>query len=163
MDSTLKARLYSAGFGALTGIRSMSGLALIGRGLREGSRPAGRIGRADRVLTSKVTVTLLTALAAGEVVADKLPFMPSRTDAAPLFGRAVLGALVGSLAGAYYGDSRIVGACVGGLSAVGSAFLFTRLRKRLDAQTGLPDWAMGGLEDAVVISGGRVLWNGLTA
>ena len=55
-----------------------------------------------------------SAFAIGELIADKLPFIPNRTSPGPLFGRIVLGALCGATLCAAGGYSLAVGSILGG-------------------------------------------------
>ena len=114
--------------GALTGMRSMAGPAALA--LPQG----GLLGR------------MVGVLAAGELAADKTPFVGNRTDAGPLAGRAVIGAIVGGVA-AHQGKGNVLaGALVGGAAAFAMAHVAFRLRQRL------PKGVAGGLiEDAVVM------------
>jgi len=63
-----------------------------------------------------------SALALGELVADKLPFIPNRTSPGPLFGRVVLGALSGSALCAATGFSLAAGAILGAAGGAAGAF-----------------------------------------
>lgn len=146
----------SLGFGAVTGMRSMSGLAFMSRHLSE---TAGRGARSVTLslLGSRSVSRVITAMAAGEMAADKLPAIPSRTEPAPLIGRAALGALAGFSVAEYRAGSKLAGALLGALSAVGTSFLFARIRKEVAERTSIPDWIVAGLEDALVLKGGSSL------
>jgi uncharacterized membrane protein len=123
--------------------RDLAGAALVGAaaGLRTFTGPAalalrGRLpgGRAVAVL------------AAGELVGDKTPWVPARTDPPSLAGRTTSGALCGVvLAGP-------PGAAVGALAAAGSTFASYRARRALGELTGLPDPVIGVAEDGVAIA-----------
>lgn len=92
MNSSLVFLLAFA-IGLVTGLRSLTGPALVcwaahlGWLNLEGSRV--------EFMQSTLATYGFSALALGELVADKLPFIPSRTSPGPLFGRVVLGALSG--------------------------------------------------------------------
>ena len=89
---------------------------------------------------------VLGLLAAGEMVADKTPWVGNRIDPAPLAGRAVLGAIVGG-AIAYDTDQNVVfGGLLGAAAAVAAAHLAFHARRRLP----LSNVAAGLLEDALV-------------
>jgi uncharacterized membrane protein len=126
------ALLDAAVLGGVSGLRTFTApaaLALRGR-LAAGSRPR----------------TALLVIAGGELVADKLPIVPSRTAPGPLFGRAVAGAVVGSAA------AGPVGAGVGAAAAVSASYAGTAAR----ARTSLPNVVAGLVEDAVAI--GAAAW-----
>src|ERR1700753_2312839 len=80
--------------GAISGMRSMSGTALVSQLAK-----AGTVALKDSgfgLLSHPATANTLTALAVAEFVADKLPFVPARTEPLPLAARAVTGALAGA-------------------------------------------------------------------
>ena len=114
--------------GALTGMRSMSGAAALA---------AGRGGLLPR---------LATTLAAGEMVADKTEAIGDRTDALPMGGRAMMGALVGGFVARDHRTSIVAGALIGAAAAIAMTHLAYHVRKRLPVSN-----LIGGLsEDALV-------------
>ncbi|MDX1673683.1 MAG: DUF4126 family protein [Longimicrobiales bacterium] len=143
--------LAAAGLGAVTGLRSMSGLALASRELAE--RPSGDIDAFRRWLADDTVSTVLTGLAIAELAADKLPEVPDRVDPAPLVARGVLGAAVGAIAA---GEERwAAGAAIGATTAVLSAWVGWAVRKEAGWATGLPDPILAVMEDAIAIATGR--------
>jgi len=115
--------------GAMTGMRSMSGAATLG--LRYGGVPA----------------SVTTVMALGEMIADKSPFIPNRTEPLPLSGRAFMGALVGGAIARERRSNLLLGGLIGATAAVIGAHLAFRIRTRLPVST-----AVGGLlEDAVML------------
>jgi uncharacterized membrane protein len=115
-----------AGFAC--GLRTFSGpLALALHGRLDGT-PA-RVG--------------LAAAAAGELVGDKLPSVPSRTAPGPLALRMAAGALCGHvLAGR-------AGLAAGAAGAAAGSFAGQRARGLLSERTGKPDALFAVAEDAV--------------
>lgn len=150
----------SVGFGAVTGMRSMSGLAFMSRHLSENTGRGARSATLS-LLGSRAVSHVITAMAAGEMAADKLPTIPSRTEPAPLIGRAVLGALTGFTVAEYRAGNKAAGAILGALSAVATSFLFARIRKEMAERTSIPDWIVAGMEDALVLKGGSNLAEGM--
>ena len=152
--------LLAAGVGALTGVRSMAGPALLGYALEPRGRLQRLFGRGDgpmeRALTSEVAARLLPLLAAGEMVADKLPWIPARTSPLPLVGRGVLGALAGAVVGRRAGRGTLLPAAAGAVAALAMAALATALRDHAD-DLGVPSTVLGLLEDAVVVAAGASL------
>ena len=126
-ESTLK-RIVA--LGALTGMRSMAGPATLAFARRSASRP------------------VMALLAAGEMVADKTPFVGNRIDPLPLAGRAVLGAVVGGLVAGEQRGNVLLGGVIGAATALAAAHLAYQARKRLP----LPSAAAGLLEDALVLA-----------
>ena len=123
------------GFGALTGVRSMAG-------------PAALAFESDGPVKNVVGM-----LAAGEMIADKTPFVGDRIDAAPLAARAVMGGIVGGVVAYEADDSVLVGGVLGASAAIAAAHLAYRLRKRLPVSNPVG----GAIEDAFVLGLGAML------
>ena len=87
--------------------------------------------------------------AAGELVYDKVPTVPSRVAAPLLLGRIAAGALVGATVGSRVGRSRAGSAILGGLVAFASAHATYRMRRALGRR--LPAMAAALVEDAIVV------------
>jgi uncharacterized membrane protein len=102
-------------------------------------------------MTMAPVAYLFTVLAAGELIADKLPFTPSRLSAGPLIGRLVLGALSGSVLQAAAHQSLPLGALLGGAGGLAGAYLGYTVRRWLVTKLGLPDLVVALTEDAVAI------------
>jgi uncharacterized membrane protein len=115
----------AAALGTVTGARTTIGLA--GLALR------GRLGTAARYV--------VPVLAVGEIVADKLPGTPSRTDAPGLAARFVAGAISGRVVGGWRG------ARVGAAFALAGCYPTERLRHEIGQRTGIPDPATAVAED----------------
>jgi uncharacterized membrane protein len=130
---------------AVTPVRRLGSAALIGVvcGMRTFTGPAavalrGRIAAPARLL--------LTAVAAGEAIGDKMPAVPARTSAPSLAARVLSGALSGrALAGA-------PGVAPGALGALAGTFGAYHARAALTRQTGLPDALFGVAEDALAVA-----------
>jgi len=119
--------------GAITGMRSMAGPAILAR----------RYGGILKPVTA--------LFAAGEMAVDKTTVVGDRTDAIPLAGRAVMGALVGGIIARENHGNVVFGAAVGAAAAFMGAHLAFRLRKQL------PEGPMGGfIEDGVVMGLGAM-------
>ncbi|OMC42828.1 DUF4126 domain-containing protein [Mycobacterium sp. IS-1264] len=108
-----------------------------------------------------ITVIVLTVLAVGELVNDKLPKTPART-APPIFAaRIVTGGFAGAVLGAMPHwtfsalGAGVIGAVIGTLGGY-------QARKRLVGVTGGKDLPIALLEDAVAIAGGFAIaaWAG---
>lgn len=159
--------LLAAGLGAISGIRSVSVVALLSR--RQRLLADDRLGRRIRsrlfadgrslgsVLSTKYADVATAAMAAGEMAADKAAHMPPRTDLPSLIGRATFGALSGAVVAEIRSGNRASAALMGAVSAVGSAHLFYRLRKVVTETTTIPNWAVGLAEDVLVLAGGKSL------
>jgi uncharacterized membrane protein len=139
--------IAAVGLGAVTGLRSMTALALIARELsgRTLRRPAGRL---QRWLARDRVAAAIGLLAVGEIIADKLPGLPDRIRPGPLGGRAGIAGLLGAMA---VDRGRLAGACTGAAAAVGAAHGGWWVRRELSRSTALPDPIIALLEDAVAI------------
>src|SRR4051794_2472809 len=115
-----KAYAAAAGIGAVAGIRSMTAPALVSL---TASRGGLRLGRTSlRFLASTVATATIGVLAISELIADKLPNVPNRTDLGPLATRVVSGAACGAAICLSESESPWAGALLGGVSALGGAF-----------------------------------------
>jgi uncharacterized membrane protein len=138
--------LPALGLGAVTGMRSMMGLAFFSDRAEEDK--TNHDNPAMQFLSSPRTAALLKIFAMGEVLMDKLPFTPDRTDAAPLIGRVVLGGLVGA---AVSKDNWIQGGAVGAIGALAATYAAHYIRKSLHDEQHIPDVLLGVAEDALVV------------
>lgn len=129
-ESSRRPRADAAALGAVSGLRTFTGPAVLALRGRLGHGAARR---------------LLIAAAAGELVGDKLPLMPFRSDPPSLIARLGSGATVGrAVAGAG-------GAGVGAAGAAATTYLSERLRAAVGQRTGIPDPLVGVSEDALVL------------
>jgi uncharacterized membrane protein len=124
----------------------MAGVAATARGIV--SRADQSTAQPARFLASPHVVATLNAIAAMELVADKLPFIPNRTDPAPLIGRVVAGGLIGAAIAAVAGHDRAQGTLIGAVAAFAGAHAGFQLRRALTAV--LPAPVAGLVEDAAV-------------
>ena len=144
--------VFSSAIGGISGSRSMLGPALIVRNLPLAlPRPRQSLRGA---LASPAVRRLITVLAAGELVADKSARIPSRTDAVPLAGRAVSGAMAAATLARP--GHRVRAAVAGAAGAVVAGYALRNLRKTLTAR-GMPNMLAGLVEDAVAIGAGVLL------
>jgi len=134
-DGTIEGMNYGCevAMGAVCGLRTFTGPALITEG-------AGH--------------NALVLLAAGELIADKLPFMPNRTDVPGLAARFIAGAICGMvIAGRRKRGERILSGIVGGSAALAAAYAGVQYRRHVK----LPPLAAALLEDAVAIGAGQAI------
>ncbi|MGE3962195.1 MAG: hypothetical protein AB7F65_11000 [Dehalococcoidia bacterium] len=107
-------------------------------------------GQLDRRAGSNVGRGVATCLVASEVVGDKLPWIPDRTEAGPLAGRVAFGAAGGAAVERFEGGPGWRGALIGGAAAAAGTFAIHRVRRWLSEHTPLPPIAWGIAEDAGV-------------
>lgn len=121
------------------------------------SRVLPRLGADDvqtpaaDLLTRSPTRRILQVALLAELVADKLPGVPSRIAPGPLLGRAVMGGFSGGVLAQRREESRVLGAVLGGSAAVVGAYAGYFLRRALTHSIGLPDFPVAVSEDAVAI------------
>ncbi len=144
------------GLGGIAGLRSMAAPAILSRSLAQG-RLGGLEDTPFAALGSPGVSTALQALAVAEMIADKTPFIPSRTALPILLGRAASGALVGAALFASGGRRTMTGGVLGGVSAVAAAYATERLRLQIAESLGIPDFVVAFSEDALVLFGGARL------
>ncbi|MBD2723348.1 DUF4126 family protein [Hymenobacter armeniacus] len=146
----------TVGFATLAGMRSMSAPAFLSHYLSRQPH-AGLAGSRLRFLQKPVTAGLLKVMAAGEMVADKLPNTPNRIAPEVLAGRLLSGALVGA---AWYRSrhgSALGGGLLGAAVAFASTFVSYALRTGISEKSGVPVALVGVGEDALVLAGGAAL------
>ena len=103
---------------------------------------------------STAAVVVFTLGALGELVADKLPFTPSRTKPVGLISRILLGGLAGGVLAASGSQPIALGAVLGAAGGIVGAFGGYEARKRLVRALHVPDFVVALAEDAVAIGGG---------
>jgi uncharacterized membrane protein len=144
--------------GAVCGLRSFTGPAVIAGAanrniLKLQRTPLAWLGSGRSAHTAAL-------LAAGELIADKLPFMPNRTDAPSLIARFVSGAICGmAVAGRSRRNARIMSGIVGGTAAIAAAYAGYQYRKHVK----LPAPVAAVLEDVVAVSAGTAVVSRLCA
>lgn len=133
----LSTTLARAGLvGAVCGLRTFTGPAILAA---QGGWGDGRAAR------------LLPAVGVGELVADKLPVMPARSDA-PLFaGRVLSGVMCGAAVAGLAGKGTVRSALAGGLAAAAAVVPSERLRAAVGRRTGAPDPVLGVAEDVLAV------------
>lgn len=139
----------AAGLGAVTGLRSMTGVAALSRDLADRWWLGRRATRLEAWLADDTVAAATTVLAAGEILVDKLPGIPDRIQPGPLLGRGVIGAAVGAIAAGP--DDRLAGGIIGAASAIVGAYLGWFLRREAGRTTLIPDPAIALAEDALAV------------
>jgi uncharacterized membrane protein len=152
MSATLKRAnpRWALAAGAVAGMRSMTAPAVVSFKMK-------RMAKAEHLehptgLSGGRVSTALAFAALGELVADKLPKMPNRTDPPALIVRGISGAFAGAALSGRDRDARITGAILGGLAAVGASYGMYYLRGWLVKKTGVPDAMVAIGEDAIALT-----------
>jgi uncharacterized membrane protein len=136
---------------AASGARSLIGVAAVARaraGVASGLETRRAVPRIVRRFDSRIA-DAATAAAAFELMADKSPHIPDRTDPGPLFGRVVAGAIVGASIARVWGVNRRSAAIAGAAVSFAAAQLSFRLRAALASV--VPGFVAGLLEDVLVV------------
>lgn len=144
------------GLAAVAGIRTMTAPALLSHYLK--SQPSKKLQRTNlRFMQTRQTATIFKLLAVGELIGDKLPMTPNRTEPGGLVGRGMSGALVGATLARKHRGNYLAGAGIGLISALASTYISFHLRKKLTEETPVPGLLWGGLEDVLAVQGGQKL------
>jgi uncharacterized membrane protein len=135
------------GIGIVAGLRSLTAPAVVAWGAHLGwlnlhGSPLAFIG-------STIAVAILSVLAIGELIADKLPMTPKRTAPAPLMARIITGGLCGACLCAATRQSLIAGGLLGGIGGIVGTFLGYGIRRRLDLH--FKDLGVALCEDVVAV------------
>ena len=134
--------------GVVAGLRSLTPPAAVSWAARLGwlhleNTPLAFLGFA-------ATPYILSLLAIGELINDKLPKTPSRKTLVPFTARIVTGAFSGAALGAPSGELA-GGLLAGALGGVAGTLAGYELRRRLVKATGGKDLPIALLEDAIAI------------
>ncbi len=154
-------QVYSgaAVLGAVAGMRSMSSPATIGQLAKSGLLETGHAQLA--FLNRPITAKSLAAAAIGELIADKLPFLPKRTKAPSLIWRAVSGALGGAAVCSSKRRSVLAGAMLGAAAAAGATYGAYELRRWAGERFDIPDPVVAIAEDVLVAGCGLLVLSSL--
>lgn len=136
--------------GLFSGLRSLTPLAVVSWAARAGWLPLE--GTWLAFLGFAATPYILTVLAIGELISDKLPKTPSRKAPLGFSGRVITGALCGAALG-IAAHAMTGGLLVGIVGAVAGTFGGYEFRSRLVRATGGKDLPIALLEDAIAIAG----------
>lgn len=145
--SDLETYFKASALGAVAGLRAFTAPALLGyfASKRENNKFEN-----NSSASRKVSV-VLGLLAAGEIVGDKLPFTPNRTDAPGLIARIISGAAVGGLV-CLRGKTFVpAGIAIGAVSSVAAAYAGQHIRQAIAEKSSIPSAVLGAVEDAIAI------------
>jgi uncharacterized membrane protein len=145
--------VLAVGIGVVAGLRAFAAPAVLTwaakrRWIRLGNSPFATI------ISAKASKKI-TDLAVSELIADKLPFTPSRLKVGPLASRIVSGAVCGATIYGVVKRPLLEGAVLGGVGAIAGAFAGYHVRKRLSRD--MPDLGVAALEDVLAIGGGVLI------
>jgi uncharacterized membrane protein len=146
--------------GCICGLRSMTAPAVVAWGAHLGWLHLE--GSLFAFFANKISLVIFSLFAVSELIADKLPFIPPRTQAGPLVVRMVFGAMCGAAICTSGASSQLLGAILGAAGGVAGAFAGYAYRRRLSRGSnvrgsGIPDLLLALLEDLVAVGGGFLL------
>jgi len=139
--------------GCVCGLRSMTAPAVVAWGAHLGWLHLQ--GGLLAFFAHKISLVIFSLFAIGELIADKLPFIPARTEIGPLAVRVIFGAMCGAALCISAAVSPLLGALLGAVGGVAGAFAGYHYRRRLAAIA--PDLVLALLEDLVAVGGGLFL------
>ena len=159
MNKRNSSLLTAFGIGATAGLRTFTPAAIVSQAA---SRNLIRLRRSPvQKLKSSLSVGIMTTLAVGELIGDKLPFAPSRLGTGPLAARVASGAMCGAvLCGAPLrstGKTIALGAVLGGVGAIAGAYVGYHLRHQLVSNFNVPDAALAVAEDMLAVGGAAAI------
>jgi uncharacterized membrane protein len=148
--------LVTVGIGFLSGLRAFTPLALVSWVANWGWIPLG--GSHLAFLGTTTGAVLVSILALGELVGDKLPKTPNRIQAGPLAARVLTGALSAAAICLSAGQTWLLGALFGAIGSIGGAFGGYHARHVLVKGLHVPDLIVALAEDFVTIAGTLLLF-----
>jgi uncharacterized membrane protein len=137
--------------GGLTGLRAFTPITVLVWALH--LHHLKILGSPLYFLHKTTPVVILTILAVAELIADKLPFTPSRLRLPGIVGRVFFGAVCGVVSGQAWGASWQTSAAAGLLGAIVGAVVGHEVRKGWVETLHWHDLPVALLEDAVAIGG----------
>jgi uncharacterized membrane protein len=152
MPSDLVLALSALGIGIVAGLRSMTAPAAV-----SWAAHLHRLDLRDSRLVlfgSAIAAYAISALGLGELVADKLPFVPNRTSPLPMAFRILSGSVCGAALCIAANRLILQGAMLGGLGAVNGAFGGFHVRRVLVKYLKIADTAIALAEDVLAVGVG---------
>jgi uncharacterized membrane protein len=152
-----RAILYLGCFslGVIAGLRSLTAPALVSWAADLGWLDLS--GSRLSFLGSRAAIITLSLLALAELVADKLPKTPKRTNLVPLVFRAITGGFSSIAICTSAHQSLVIGTILGVFGSIAGAFAGYEIRHRLVEAFGLSDFGVAVAEDIVAIGGGFLI------
>ncbi|MEO6392868.1 MAG: DUF4126 family protein [Pyrinomonadaceae bacterium] len=141
--------LAAFGMGIVAGLRSLTAPAVVCWTVFVGWMSLA--GTPFAFLGSRFTLAIVTVLALGEFIGDKLPKTPKRTARGPLLTRCLMGGLSGGSICAAARQPVSVGVFVGIVGAILGAFSGYEIRRRLVKRLGVKDMYIAIAEDLIAI------------
>lgn len=141
----------TAVLGFAAGLRSQLPLALLSAAAGRGDFATNTVGALGLLRSRAARLGFATA-AAGELIFDKTPFVPSRMDPGPFAGRLFFGGITGAVFARGSGASTPLGFALGAAAAGLGTVAGYRFRTSLPHATGLPDPIWAVTEDLLALT-----------
>ena len=151
--ATSQVLLFAFLIGCVCGLRSMTAPAVVAWGSYLGWLHGD--GGLLRLFAHKATLIVFSLFAIGELIADKLSFIPGRTQPGPLGVRVIFGAVCAAALCMAGGASLAGGVILGALGALAGSYAGFTYRSRLAGK--VPDLVLALLEDLVAVGGGFLI------
>src|SRR4026209_2018271 len=140
--------LFAFLIGVFAGLRSLTPPALVAWAVYLGWL---RLARPHALIGSLPALIILSLLAVGDLIFDKLPSTPNRTAPPGLIARIVTGGFTGACVSLGGGQSAFVGAGLGVIGGVVGTFAGYQVRARLVKALRQPDFNIALVEDLIAI------------
>ncbi len=144
--------IFSFLLGCVDGLRSMTAPAAVCWAAHLGWLPLS--GTRLEFLGRPLALWIITIMAVGELIADKLPKTPPRTHPVGLIARAVLGGACGFAVAVAKQTTPVLPVLFAVAGALLAAFAGYNARRLLVTRLRLPDFLVALVEDAIAIAGG---------
>jgi uncharacterized membrane protein len=141
--------------GLLTGLRAFTPIALVSWLAIWGWLPLG--GSPFWFIGTTPCAVSLSIFAFGELIADKFPKIPARTQPGPLGGRIIAGAISAAAIYRAAGQPLLLGVICGAIGSIGGTFGGYQARHFFVQRLRIPDFVVALAEDFVVIAGTLLL------
>ena len=151
MSDSKRAMAAAMAIGVIAGLRSMTAPAVVSWAAEQ--KWVRVRNRRLAFFKQKRSSLFVTALAAGEMVMDKLPIAPNRTEPLSLAWRVLTGGLSG---GVLCASKRNIakGAILGAVGAVAGTFAGFHARRAVRDKLHVTDRIVAAAEDAVAVGAG---------
>lgn len=141
--------------GCVDGLRSMTAPAAVCWAVHFGWLPLD--GTRLAFIGRPLVLAIITVAAVGELVADKLPKTPARTEPIGLIARAVLGGACAFAVSTAKQANPLLCVAAATIAALLAAFAGYHLRHFLVSRLNIPDFPVALVEDVIAVAGGFLL------